>query len=93
VFTGRAVAAGEPMWTATDLELALEWQAENNLRCGNCGQPMDESTDPDNARDYRADELTCYGCMVIELRRKALSEQEVDMAGVNIYARRVDGDV
>lgn len=89
MFTGRAVAPGEPMWTDEDTDLALEWQAEKNLRCGSCGHPLDESTDADNARAYQAHEVVCYGCMVIDLRRKALSEQESDMAGRHVYARKV----
>jgi hypothetical protein len=83
------VAAGEATWTAEDIDLALEWQAENRLRCGGCGHPLDESADPKNMRHYQAEEMTCFGCMVTELRRKALSDQDRDTAGLHVYARKV----
>lgn len=88
MFTGRVVGPGEPMWTPEDTALALEWQDEKRLQCGSCGHHLDETTDDAHARDWVADELMCHACAVTEWRRKALSEQERDMAGLHVYARR-----
>jgi hypothetical protein len=79
---------GEPRWLAEDMDLALEYIREQSLACEGCGQPSDESTDPKNARHYRAHERTCYGCAVLEWRRNALQEQEGDLAGVRLYVTR-----
>jgi hypothetical protein len=70
------------------MELALAWQADKKLHCESCGHYLDESLDEGNLRTYEAHEVTCGGCMVMDLRRQALSEQETDMAGVRIYATR-----
>lgn len=75
------------------MELALEWQAEKNLLCGNCGHHLDETLAPDAARAYQAAEMTCHACQVIEWRRTTLSEQDTDMAGLRIYATRGAGHV
>lgn len=88
VFSGRAVEPGEPYWLARDMDLALAYKREQDATCGGCGQPFDESTDPKNARHYRAHEKTCSGCAVIEWRREALQAQEVDLAGVRLYVTR-----
>lgn len=82
------------MWTAEDMALALEWQAEKNLRCEGCGHHLDETLSAGAARAYEADEMTCHACQVIEWRREALSEQSRDMGGLRIYAtRRAAGHV
>lgn len=92
MLVGRVVNPGEPMWTPEDLELALEWQAEKRLLCDSCGHHMDETLPDEAIRDYEAAEMTCHACQVIEWRRNTLSEQEADMAGLRIYARRRDHD-
>ena len=85
MFTGRAVAPGEPAWTDDDTALALEWRAEKNLICEGCGHHLDETV-PADVRQYRAAEMTCRACQVIDWRREALGQQETDMAGRRIYA-------
>jgi hypothetical protein len=79
---------GEPLWLPEDTELALEWQAERRGECKGCGQPLVESTEPGNARHYRAEELTCYGCKVIGYRQEAMSEEDRKSHGVQIYLTR-----
>lgn len=82
------MAPGEAQWLTEDTDYALAWQAEKRVTCEGCGHPLDESTDSEHVRDYQAAELTCHACAVIDWRRQALSEQEVDMGGVRIYATR-----
>lgn len=88
MFAGRVVAPGEPLWLPADMDLALAFKREQDTACGGCGQPIDESTDPKNARRYRAHEKTCYGCAVIDWRRDALSGEDGDLAGVRLYVTR-----
>jgi hypothetical protein len=40
----------------------LEWQAEERMRCSSCGNPRDESMNPDSGIDYRAEWLLCKAC-------------------------------
>jgi hypothetical protein len=73
--------------------LALEWQREKRAAHSACGHPIDESADEAHSRAYEAHEMTCYACMVIDLRRNALNDQERDTAGLVIYAtRKGDGN-
>jgi len=75
------------------MELALAWQADEKLRCKGCGHYLDESLDEGNLRAWEAQEVTCGGCMVMDIRRDTLAQQERDMAGLRIYAtRRHDHD-
>jgi hypothetical protein len=82
------MSTGEPQWLPDDLELALEWQREDQLRCKTCGHHLDETLADDAFNKYEAGEMTCHGCQVIEWRRTTLSEEERDMAGMSIYAIR-----
>jgi hypothetical protein len=83
-------------WPEEDIDLALQWQAEQRLQCKSCGHPIDESSNPDSIRAYEAHELTCHACAVIDYRQNALGEQAKDnrdaLAGVRVYAvRRPNG--
>jgi len=75
-------------WPDEDIELALHWQAEKRMTCTECGHHLDESTSKDGQRLYQAAEITCHACAVIDWRRKALSDQEVDMGGLRVYATK-----
>jgi hypothetical protein len=86
------VAAGEPTWTESDTELALEWQSEKRLRCEGCGHHLDETLAEDGRRSYEPQHVTCWACAAIELRRATMIEEERDMSGVRIYATRRQGD-
>lgn len=53
---------GEPAWTEDDLEYVLEWQRMQDALCSGCGQPRDESFDPDYADAYEPKVLRCHAC-------------------------------
>lgn len=53
---------GEPLYLPEDLEAVLEWQQEQDLLCPGCGQPRDETMDPELQNAYRARALRCHAC-------------------------------
>lgn len=48
-------------------------QAEEDARCGRCGEPLDESTNPANENAYRARLITCFSCAVIDKERDEIA--------------------
>lgn len=80
------------MWTEDDLELALAWKADDKLICDSCGHHLDETLQDDAVRSFEAIDLICHACEVIEWRRKALSDQDSEMAGIRIFAKRRHAD-
>jgi hypothetical protein len=89
------VKKGEPYWLPEDTDLALEWQAEQRSKCGGCGNPLDETSDPANVRLYEAQEIHCQACAVLTWRRNALSEATQEnpdsQAGVHVYVTKRAG--
>lgn len=73
-FTEQRV--GVPEWTEADIVTALEWQAEQDRRCGNCGANLDESTKKENTFAYKARAISCHGCRAIHSAAKALDQEE-----------------
>lgn len=88
MFTGRVVLPGEPLWTEEDVDYALAWQREQNALCKGCGHPVDETGDKVNTMLYAAEETWCQGCAVIEWRRKALSDSDIDLSGVRLHVTK-----
>lgn len=97
MFTGRVVKKGEPLWLPEDTDLALEWQAEQRTKCRGCGNPLDETSDPANARLYAAEEIHCQACAVLTWRRNAISEaarEDSDAhAGTHVYVVKREGEL
>lgn len=63
IFLGRPLPApGEPLWLEEDTEWALAWQEDKASRCGGCGHPLDETTDPDAEEAYRVHTIRCHAC-------------------------------
>ncbi len=50
------------MWLPDDTDEALAWQAEHDAACAGCGQPRDESFDPDLQHRWAAKALRCHAC-------------------------------
>ena len=46
--------------------MALVWQAEQNSRCGGCGQPLDESMAADAEDTYEVTHSVCHACVARE---------------------------
>lgn len=67
---------------AEDADLAVEWQIEQDLKCSGCGQPRDESMDPDNARHYIAEDVRCHACAAIGRRADASKKEGVEPEGL-----------
>lgn len=93
MFTGRVVKKGEPYWLPEDIDLVLEWQAEQRSRCRGCGQPRDETGDKANARLYQAEEFHCQGCAVLAWRRNELAKVDNpdSIAGTHVYVVKREG--
>jgi hypothetical protein len=85
---GRVVGAGDPAWLAEDVDLALEWQGEQDVTCRGCGHPIDETTDPDNEGLYEAHQVTCLACEV--MRRRAATFKPDELPGVRFYAVKTE---
>lgn len=66
------------------MDLALEYQAEKNAMCSGCGHPLDETSDPENLRLYRVEEIHCQGCAVKAWRAKTIRDEERDPAGTRL---------
>jgi len=56
--------ADGPQWTPEDVDLALEWQAEQAM-LHRCGFPIDETSDPDNEQAFGAKSVYCDACHAI----------------------------
>jgi hypothetical protein len=75
-------------WPDEDIDLALEWQAEQDAKCGGCGHPLDETTS--SSYRYEAAEVVCQACATQTWRKEAVAEEERDSAGLMVYALRRD---
>lgn len=86
VFMGRVVGPGEPMWLPEDADLALEWQAEQDITCKGCGQPVDESTATASEGGYEGHAVVCFGCR--ELRQHASGFESDALAATKFYVTK-----
>lgn len=82
---GRIVGPGEPQWLPDDVDLALEWQAEQALICPGCGHPLDETTAADSEDAYDVREIRCWGCHPVQ---EAAHEFEGERHGLRFVAVR-----
>lgn len=88
VFLGRVVKPGEPLWLADDRWWALALlEAESGL-CGDCGQPLHESTHADNEYEYDAAVSRCHGCAAAGRRMKAVQDGNAETAGLHVSVFR-----
>src|SRR5262245_59814936 len=82
IFTGRLVAPGEPQWLDEDVDLALEWQAEQTIS-HHCGQPLDESAG--NAEgQYEIRTVRCWACYESEKAAAAFDGERYGLTFVPI---------
>lgn len=65
---GRVVAPDQPQWLPEDVDLALEWAAEQSVHHPSCGHPLDETTDITAERQgkYKVRKLRCWACYETE---------------------------
>lgn len=54
------------MWTDDDRDLLLALLAEEAEECSGCGQPLAQTTDPDNRGTYEVSRVTCEACVVLQ---------------------------
>ncbi len=88
---GRVLAAGEPTWLPSDVDLALSWQAEQAQTHG-CGHPLDESTDPANQDAYRVRVRRCFACEARDLRMAAVDDEDKPGLFMAVERRPPGGD-
>jgi len=77
VFFGRVVYPGDPQWTDDDALAALDWQADQDSRCPECNQPIDEAMKKSNSYAYRAESVRCHGCHAIAAEASRLAGNQV----------------
>ena len=65
-------------WPVDDQAAALHWQAEESLRCRNCGTAAWEWEEDPHA--YHATESVCKGCSMVEAAQKSTQGK---VAGTN----------
>lgn len=70
-------------WDDDDLQAALAWKAEADLRCSGCGEPRDESMSPDRALAYEAEPLACHACAARERAARVFRDGNGDTDGVS----------
>ena len=63
------------------MDLALEWQAEQDATCPGCGLSLDETTNQDNEDRYDTRVITCLAC---EAKDKRIRSWNGSMAGVMV---------
>lgn len=74
-------------WSEEDLGYALAWQAEQDAQCSGCGEPRDESMNPDNETLYAASTTRCYSCAAMARKGKSLAEGGMEAGGVFLGVR------
>lgn len=82
---GRAVGPADPQWLPEDVDLALEWQAEQNMLCRGCGHPLDETTEADAEDAYDVHEVRCWGCAPAQ---QAAAEFDGEQHGLRFVTTR-----
>lgn len=79
----RSVTVFDEDFTEADMVDALEWQTEDDMKCGGCGRPTDESMAPGRDDAYDAEILVCHACAAADRAEQAFRQQDhPDLAGV-----------
>lgn len=69
------VTEQESDWSIDDLRWALDWQAEQDIKCPGCGSPRDETmVDEDDAPLYDVIDLVCWRCRASGLAAQDAAE-------------------
>lgn len=69
-------------FTDEDMDAALEWQAEQALKCAGCGGFTDETTAVGRDDDFDADVFVCHRCAAGDRAQRAYQNDGGDMAGI-----------
>ncbi len=84
------------MWLPSDRAAALEWQAEQDLICGGCGSPRDETMADEKlveqglAPDWVTETHRCRKCEALGAAQNAIKEADGDPgSGLYVIAREV----
>jgi len=83
---------GPPDWTDKDIEAALEWQIHEDVHCGSCGMPLEESQETGNSFAYRAEAVACHGCRAVQREARKLGDDERPLVRYRVW-KVTDGDV
>jgi hypothetical protein len=76
----------EPHWLENDIEAVLEYQREQDLLCPGCGNPMDQTMDPEAQGKAIAHAIRCHYCAEKELKEKEfLSHPHASGEGLRFY--------
>jgi hypothetical protein len=62
VLLGRVVGEGEPLWLPEDTEEVLAYLREKAQLCPGCGQPRENTMDPEAEGQWRSRALRCHAC-------------------------------
>jgi len=82
VFRGRVVAAGEPLWLASDREEALALAALEASECPSCGEPREVSMALESDGAYDADVIQCHSCAAMARASRAFTKDNEHAVGV-----------
>ena len=82
------------MWTEDDTLAALDWQAEQDRRCPDCGEHADEAMKIENVYAYKATGLRCHSCHAINVEAARIAGGKPPKTAGFRYrvTKREDGD-
>ncbi len=75
------------MFLDEDTDAALALQQYEDLTCGGCGQPREESMDPANEGKYKVRLVTCHACAEQIKRQEDLADNPEP--GVHLRVERI----
>lgn len=75
MFTGRAVAEGEPLFTQADTDGALALAEEEADTCPSCGFPKVWCRDRDNQFAFMANEEQCHATYALVAHQAAVNQK------------------
>lgn len=87
---GRVVKVGDPAWLTEDTEAVLEYLREKALLCPGCGQPRDETMDPNAEGRFTSRALRCHACAARGRLARKFTGETHDDAGLFFTAERAD---
>jgi hypothetical protein len=76
----------EALWLREDAEAVFEVHREKALTCPGCGNPRDESMDPEYEGAYNSRALVCHACAVRDRKQKNFTSGPHDPSGLYFTA-------
>jgi len=89
----RSVSRSEAEWDQDQRDMVLALTEAERGECAGCGQPLGESTDPENEGRYRVDPPTrCHGCNALQIAyEKAKDYKHPEALRWNAHLPHIDG--